>query len=177
MPASLSRAAVFRARSLHVRAKRMLIVRQTYFGSLSNLMLRPYGRASGKGLCCEVFDARHRGALHRSRESSCSSSMRQTAPCIVLCPLPAIAGYDAQFVIRFIRWLGLHDYLVLAAIAFIAVGTYGFVKLLSEVREGDTMRSMNTLWSRSADIGGRRSWKKSGETLRRWVASSCSRWL
>jgi len=39
---------------------------------------------------------------------------------------------------RVIRWLGLHDYLVLAAMAFIAVGTYGFVKLLSEVREGET---------------------------------------
>jgi undecaprenyl-diphosphatase len=39
---------------------------------------------------------------------------------------------------RLIRWLGLHDYLVIAAIMLIAVGTYGFVKLMSEVREGET---------------------------------------
>src|SRR3954470_15954410 len=39
---------------------------------------------------------------------------------------------------RVLRWLGLHDYLVLAAIAFIAVGTYGFVKIMAEVRGGET---------------------------------------
>src|SRR3954463_5279043 len=39
---------------------------------------------------------------------------------------------------RVLRWLGLHDYLVLAAIAFIALGTYGFVKIMAEVRGGET---------------------------------------
>ena len=34
---------------------------------------------------------------------------------------------------RVIRWLGLHDYLVLIALAFIALGTFGFVKLMAEV--------------------------------------------
>ena len=39
---------------------------------------------------------------------------------------------------RVIRWLGLHDYLVLVALAFIALGTYGFVKLMAEVRGENT---------------------------------------
>jgi undecaprenyl-diphosphatase len=39
---------------------------------------------------------------------------------------------------RLVRWLGLHDYLVLLALAFIAVGTYGFVKLMAEVRGENT---------------------------------------
>ena len=41
-------------------------------------------------------------------------------------------------IMRIIKWLGLHDYLVLAAFAFIALGAWGFAKLMSEVREGDT---------------------------------------
>src|SRR5947208_6370979 len=41
---------------------------------------------------------------------------------------------------RLVRWLGLHDYLVLFALAFIALGTYGFVKLMAEVRGENTAR-------------------------------------
>jgi undecaprenyl-diphosphatase len=41
---------------------------------------------------------------------------------------------------RVVRWLGLHDYLVLVALGLIALGTYGFVKLMSEVRGEDTQR-------------------------------------
>src|SRR3954451_354776 len=41
---------------------------------------------------------------------------------------------------RLVRWLGLHDYLVIVALAFIALGTYGFVKLLAEVRGENTAK-------------------------------------
>src|SRR6184192_3330984 len=39
---------------------------------------------------------------------------------------------------RIVRWLGLHDYLVLLALMFIAFGSYAFVKLMAEVRGENT---------------------------------------
>jgi undecaprenyl-diphosphatase len=59
--------------------------------------------------------------------------------------MPHADGFHRQIVHRYqkhrlVRWLGLHDYLVIGALAFIALGTYGFVKLLAEVRGENTVK-------------------------------------
>lgn len=41
---------------------------------------------------------------------------------------------------RFIDWLGTHGAIVLGAVLLIVAGTWGFIGLLDEVREGDTQR-------------------------------------
>jgi undecaprenyl-diphosphatase len=55
------------------------------------------------------------------------------------------AGFHRQVIHRYqkhrvVRWLGLHDYLVIGALGFIALGTYGFVKLMAEVRGENTAK-------------------------------------
>jgi undecaprenyl-diphosphatase len=41
---------------------------------------------------------------------------------------------------RFTQWLGGRDYLVLVAVLLIVAGSWGFIKLLDEVREGATQK-------------------------------------
>src|SRR5437588_9103229 len=41
---------------------------------------------------------------------------------------------------KFVRWLGSHSWVVLLVVLLVVLGTWGFIKLADEVREGDTQK-------------------------------------
>src|SRR2546423_8952656 len=66
---------------------------------------------------------------------------------------------------RLVRWLGLHDYLVLFALAFIALGTYTFVKLLANVRGENTAKFDEWVMQQVGDHRGSQSLEEIGRDL------------
>lgn len=104
----------------------------------------------------------------------------QSSQCMIQ-PMAITRPFHGQAIHRYtahhlVRWLGLHDHLVLLALAIIALGTYGFVKLMAEVRGENTAQFDERVMRYVGAHRGSLEMEEIGRDVTPWVASPSFRW-